>query len=81
MADQVHTCPNRRLTETYLNAFPLTNPNSNPNPNPKAQRRFRENEMMSFFEQVSRYPVWPLIKMHRLIKLLPACRYFAVFAV
>jgi len=28
---------------------------ANSNPNPKAQKRFRENEMTSFFRQVSRH--------------------------
>jgi len=31
------------------------NPNSNPNPNPKAQKRCWENEITSFFGQMSRY--------------------------
>jgi len=31
-----------------------SNPNLNPNPNPKAQKRFQENEMTSFFWQMSR---------------------------
>jgi len=36
---------------------PTAHPNLNPNPNsnPKAHKPFRENEMTSFFGQVSRY--------------------------
>jgi len=37
------------------NSHPNPNPNPNSNPNPKAQKPFWENEMMSFFGQVSRY--------------------------
>jgi len=57
-----YTCPNGRLTENVfkrisananLNSHPNSNPNSNPKP--KAQIPFRENEMTSFFRQVSRY--------------------------
>jgi len=56
-----YTCTNGRLTE---NIFKHISTNSNLNliysilnlkPNPKAQKRFRENEMTSFFGQVSRY--------------------------
>jgi len=39
--------------KTYLKRISA---NSNPNLNPtKAQKRFRENELTSFFGQVSRY--------------------------
>jgi len=31
--------------------------NSNLKPDPKAQKRFLENEMTSFFGQVTRYPI------------------------
>jgi len=61
--------PEWTMTE---NVFKLISANSNPNstliltlililtltyPNPKAQKRFRKNEMTSFFGQVSRYHV------------------------
>jgi len=61
------TCLNGRLTENAFKRIPAnsnlnhhpnssSNPNStNLNPNTKAQKRFRENEMTSFFGQVSRY--------------------------
>jgi len=39
-----------------FNSNPNLNPNPSPNPNPKAQKPFQENEMMSFFGQMSRYP-------------------------
>jgi len=39
-----------RLTE---NVFKRISANSNLIPNPKAQKRFRENKMTSFFGQVS----------------------------
>jgi len=44
--------------KTCLNVFPNSNPNLSPNfnRNSKALKRFRENEMMSFFGKVSRYP-------------------------
>jgi len=54
---------NGHLTENVFKCFSVNsnlNPNSKPNlnPNPKAQkrfRRFRENELTSFFGQVFRY--------------------------
>jgi len=47
---------NGRLTE---NVFKRIAANSNPNlnPNPKTQKSFRENDMTSFFGQMSRYPI------------------------
>jgi len=44
------TCPNGRLRGKPISA----NSNSNLHPNPKTQKYFPENEMTSFFEQVSR---------------------------
>jgi len=43
---------NGRLTE---NVSTRISSNSNFNPNPNAQKRFQENKMRSFFEQVSKY--------------------------
>jgi len=39
----------------FTNSNPNLNPTSNSNPNPKAEKRFGENEMTSFFGQVSRH--------------------------
>jgi len=39
----------------FANSNPNLNPNSNLKANPKAQKRFRENEMISFFGKVTRY--------------------------
>jgi len=53
-------CPNERLTKNVFKRISANfnlkpNPNFKRNTNPKAQKRFRENEMTSFFGQVSRY--------------------------
>jgi len=54
---------NPTLTRTSTQLEPEPQPNSNPNLNPtrtpKAQKRFRENEMTSFFGQVTRYRLKP----------------------
>jgi len=53
-----YTCPNGHLSE---NAFTLTITLTS-TLNPKAQKRFRENQMTSFFGQVSRYaPLYPYL--------------------
>jgi len=59
MKDLVHL-PELTLTENVFKGIsakskPNPNPNSNSNSSPKAQKRFRENEMTSFFGQLSRY--------------------------
>jgi len=46
------------LLKMYLNLLMLTlTLTLNPNPNAKAENRFRKNKMISFFGQVSRYPL------------------------
>jgi len=49
------TLPDWTFDRKRISANSNLHPNSNPNP--KAQKRVRENEMTSFFRQVSRYHV------------------------
>jgi len=52
--DLVHL-PEWVFDQKRISANSNLNPNLNSNPNPKAQEHFWENEMTSFFGQVSRY--------------------------
>jgi len=55
---QYTCCPNARLTENVFKRIPA-------NASSKAQKRFRENEMTSFFGQVSTYRLFRFLRVKR----------------